>query len=194
MISDPLWSAVAQNIAFFAIASVYVWLGARRLTGTAAFPGPRPPPNWFKAWLVVIWIVGLVLPVITLVLVGLMGGIRDVSIGLAAYLVMFFAQVATELFVWKRWRSPIWVIVPCLYLSWRLWQIVWAWNLPAVDSSALATFTYGALFVLWVINIGVHFTNIPRTLRWDCKESNNSAELLRLLREHAGALRQLHVA
>ena len=74
MIIDPLWSAVAQNIAFFAIASLYVWIGSRRLVGTAAFPGPRPPPDWFKVWLVVIWIVGLVLPVITLVLVGLVGG------------------------------------------------------------------------------------------------------------------------
>ncbi|MEY3136906.1 MAG: hypothetical protein RL580_638, partial [Pseudomonadota bacterium] len=167
MISDPLWSAVAQNIAFFTIASLYVWIGSRRLVGTAAFPGPRPPPDWFKVWLVVIWLVGLVLPVITLVLVGLVGGAREVTIGLTAYLAMFVAQVATELFVWKRWRSPIWVIVPCLYLSWRLWQIAWAWDLPGAQSTTLASLTYAALFALWVINIGVHFTNIPRTLRWD---------------------------
>jgi hypothetical protein len=141
MFTDPLAAAVAQNIAFFAIASLYVWIGARRAAGTALFPGPRPPPDWFKVWLVVIWLVGLVLPIV--------------------------AQVATELFVWKRWRSPIWVIVPCLYLAWRLWQIWWAWSLPGVAGSDLASFTCAALFVLWVINIGVHFTNIPLTLRWD---------------------------
>ena len=33
-----------------------------------------------------------------------------------------------------------------------------------------------------------------RTLRWDCMKSGNSADLLRLLREHASTLRQLHVA
>lgn len=170
MINEPLWSAMVQNIVFFVIASLYVWIGSRRLTGTAAFPGPRPPPDWFKAWLIVIWLVGLMLPGITLWVVGFQGAERNVSIGLSAYLVMFVAQVATELFVWKRWRSAIWVIVPCLYLSWRLWQITWAWSLPGVSGSALAVFTYAALFVLWAINIGVHFTNIPRTLRWDYHE------------------------
>lgn len=167
MFTDPLAAAVAQNIAFFAIASLYVWIGARRAAGTALFPGPRPPPGWFKVWLVVIWLVGLVLPIVALVVEGVLGGNRDASVGLGAYLVMFVAQVATELFVWKRWRSPIWVIVPCLYLAWRLWQIWWAWSLPGVAGSDLASFTCAALFVLWVINIGVHFTNIPLTLRWD---------------------------
>jgi hypothetical protein len=167
MTDDPLLFAIAQNSVFFTIAGVYVWIGAMRTRDTALFPGPRPPSQWFKIWLVVIWIVGLLLPLYTLVSVGFIDGIQEVRIGLGAYLLMFFAQVATEIFVWKRWRSPIWVIVPCLYLSWRLWQIYWGWTLPGVANSSLAGVTYVALFVLWVINIGVHFTNIPRTLRWD---------------------------
>ncbi len=38
------------------------------------------------------------------------------------------------------------------------------------------------------------FDDATRTLRWDCEKNNTSAELLHLLREHAGTLRQLHVA
>ena len=167
LFDDPLRSALLQNVVFFLIASLYVWIGARRAAGTAPFPGPRPPPTWFKIWLVVIWLVGLVLPLVTLVIEGMLNGNRPVAVGLAAYLVMFVAQVATEIFVWKRWRSPIWVIVPCLYLTWRLWQCAWGMSLPGVDGSALAVTTWIALFALWVINIGVHFTNIPLTLRWD---------------------------
>jgi hypothetical protein len=167
LLDDPLRSALLQNVVFFLIASLYVWIGARRAAGTAPFPGPRPPPTWFKIWLVVIWLVGLVLPLVTLVIEGMLNGNRPVAVGLAAYLVMFVAQVATEIFVWKRWRSPIWVIVPCLYLTWRLWQCAWGMSLPGVDGSALAVTTWIALFALWVINIGVHFTNIPLTLRWD---------------------------
>lgn len=37
MAADPLLQALGQNIAFFLIASLYVWIGARRTAGTAAF-------------------------------------------------------------------------------------------------------------------------------------------------------------
>ena len=169
MAADPLLQALGQNIAFFLIASLYVWIGARRTAGTAAFPGPRPPPTWFKVWLVVIWLVGLILPIVTLLVEGVLRANAALAIALGAYLVMFVAQVATEIFVWKRWRSPIWVIVPCLYLAWRLWQCAWGMGLPGAFDSTLAKLTWSALFGLWVINIGVHFTNIPLTLR--CKTS-----------------------
>lgn len=164
---DPLLTTLLQNAVFFAIASLYVAIGARRTSGTAAFPGPRPVAIWFKIWLVVIWIVGLALPIAALLNDGMVRGQSNAAIALSAYLGMFVAQVATELWVWRRWRSPIWVIVPCLYLGWRLWQIAWGWQLIAKDDAALTRGTLVALFVLWVINIGVHFTNIPLTLRWD---------------------------
>lgn len=167
MVMDPLVSALAQNIAFFAIASLYVWIGARRVAGSAPFPGPRPPPLWFKVWLVVIWLVGLLWPAVALVWAIATDAATNIAIGLGAYLVMLFAQVGTEIFVWKRWRSAIWVIVPCLYLPWRLWQCWWGFDLSGVEASAFATATYMALIALWIINIGVHFTNVPLTLRWD---------------------------
>ena len=38
------------------------------------------------------------------------------------------------------------------------------------------------------------YDNASHTLRWDCQTGGSTAELLRLLRLHAGTLRQLHVA
>lgn len=162
-----LVETLAMNAAFFVIASLYVWIGARRAAGTAAFPGPRPVGPAFKAWLIVIWLVGLAAPIAALVFDGLVRGLAPATLALGAYLVMVFAQVGTEIFVWKKWRSPIWVIVPCLYLTWRLFQVYWGFQLIEGVDAPVTFATLAALGVLWVINIGVHFTNIPMTLRWD---------------------------
>lgn len=163
----PFVATLLQNLGFFALASLYVWIGAKRTAGTTPFPGPRPPADWFKSWLIVIWLVGLMLPLGTLIWAGLVQGQDQVTIGLGAYLIMVFTQIGTEIFVWKRWKSPIWVIIPCLYLTWRVWQCVWGLHILEGEGSVIVTVTYIALLVLWIINIGVHFTNIPMTLRWD---------------------------
>jgi hypothetical protein len=156
-----------HNAVFFAIASLYVAIGAKRAAGTAPFPGPRPVAAWFKIWLVVIWLVGLILPLAAFVYDGLVRGVPQAAAALGFYLLMVAAQIATELFVWRRWKSPIWVIVPCLYLAWRLFQVYWGFGLVAGLDVPFTAFTLYALFALWVINVGVHFTNIPMTLRWD---------------------------
>jgi hypothetical protein len=165
------------NLGFFAVACAVLGWAQWRTNPGPPFPGPRPVGRAFKAWLVVIWLVGFLLPLIALMVDGVMGGHRPVRIALGFYLLMFVAQVATEIFVWKRWRSPVWVIVPCLYLPWRLFQ---AWmGLQAVEGPALSVATLWALVGLWIINIGVHFSNIPNTLRWDAHPSDADFAALR---------------
>ncbi len=162
-----LTEIVLQESVFFVLAcACLAWAQWRMPAGVAAFPGPRPVGPVFKVWLLVIWGVGLALPLLALAVDAV--GARSVPAHLALlpYFAMFFAQVASELFCWKRWRSPVWVLVPCLYLPWRLWQCFRGAEIVA-DGPALTLFTMWALVVLWVINIGVHYTNIPRTLRWD---------------------------
>lgn len=156
-----------QEAVFLALAcACLVWAQWRMPQGVAAFPGPRPVGPVFKAWLVIIWLVGLVLPLVALAVDAVAARSVPAHLALIPYFVMFFAQVASELFCWKRWRSPVWVLVPCLYLPWRLWQAFRGLEVAA-DGPALTVFTMWALIVLWIINIGVHYTNIPRTLRWD---------------------------
>jgi hypothetical protein len=160
---------VMHNLIFLLLASAALaWAQWRTLPGPA-FPGPRPVGPVFKVWLVVIWTVGLLLPLAAILVDGVIGGNRAVLWALVPYLIMFVAQVLSELFVWKRWRSPVWVLVPCLYLPWRLYQVAMGFDImgEAGAMPLLTLITLWALLLLWIINIGVHYTNIPNTLRWD---------------------------
>jgi hypothetical protein len=158
---------VAENLAFFLLAcACLLWARWRTLPGPV-FPGPRPVGPGFRAWLLVIWLVGLALPLAALGFDGLVRGRSVVLLALLPYFAMFFAQVGSEIYVWKRWRSPIWVIIPCLYLPWRVYQQAVGLELTQGADVPLTRFTLAALLVLWIINVGVHYTNIVNTLRWD---------------------------
>lgn len=105
-------TVILASIAFFAFACAILGWAQWRTDPGPRFPGPQPVGPVFKMWLVVIWIVGILLPVVALA-VEWSGPAR---LALLPYFATFVLQVATEIFVWKRWRSPVWVLVPCLYL------------------------------------------------------------------------------
>jgi hypothetical protein len=155
-------TVILANAAFFSVAcAILVWAQWRTEPGPA-FPGPQPVGPIFKTWLVVIWLVGMVLPLVALVV----EWSEPVRLAILPYIATFVLQVATEIFVWKRWRSPVWVLVPCLYLPWRLFQSWWGWTALDMADYPVTSATMLALAALWLINIGVHYTNIVNTLRW----------------------------
>ncbi len=156
--------ALLNGLFLVVAAAILVWARWRTRPGPD-FPGPRPVGPLFKIWLVVIWLVGMVLPVVALAVDGFGAGQSGTRTILGWYVATFLAQVAFEIFVWKRWRSPVWVIVPCLFLPWRLFQV--ALGLMLLDGPPLTLLTLWALLILWIINVGVHYSNIPNTLRWD---------------------------
>ncbi len=159
---------VAENAAFFVIASIILSIGVLRYRGTAPFPGPvRPWPTWFQIWFRVIWIAGFLLPLAALVGFGLVPNDGAVILALAPYFVMFVLQIVSEQYLFQVHKSPIWVAVPCLYLPWRLWQVVRGFQvMEPYPHLTLVTYTLWVLFVLWIINIGVHLTGIPGSMRY----------------------------
>jgi hypothetical protein len=159
---------VIENLVFFAIASTILAVGYLRYRGTAPFPGPvKPWPKWFQVWFRVIWIAGFLLPIATLIAFGFVPGDTAVILALSPYFVMFFLQIASEQYVWQAHKSPIWVAVPCLYLPWRVWQVVRGFEvMEPYPHLTLVTYTLWVLFILWIINIGVHFTGIPASMRY----------------------------
>jgi len=166
---------VGLNLGFVLCATgVLLWARWRTRPGPV-FPGPPPVGPIFKVWLVVIWAVGLMLPIVALAA----EWSAAARLALLPYLGGFALQVATEIFVWKRWRSPIWVLVPCLYLPWRLFQVWLGLGIVADASLPLTHLTLQALAVLWIVNIGVHYTNICNALRWDAHPRDRTFPSLR---------------
>ena len=163
-----LAGVVLQNIAFIVFAmSILLW-GQARVRHAPPWPGPRPVGRVFRGWLLVIWLVGFALPVLAIIVDSALGGHGAVWLALLPYLLMFIVQIAFELFVWKRWRSVVWVLVPCLFLPWRCFQVyVGLATVWPMEGLVLTKLTLVALLVLWLINIGVHYTGIALNLRWD---------------------------
>lgn len=170
---------IVQNILFFMLACACLLWARRRTLPGPVFPGPRPVGPVFRVWLVVIWLVGLALPLAALVYDGLIRGREVTLVALLPYFALFFAQVASEIYVWKRWRSPVWVIIPCLYLPWRVYQQIVGLELVRAEDAPLTQATLWALLILWIVNIGVHYTNIVNTLRWDRHPSDARFAALR---------------
>ena len=158
-----------ENLVFFLLTLPFLYVGNLRYEGRREFPGPVTPwPDWFRVWFKVIWGVGFVLPLLALLVSWQFGQLHIALLALGPYFIMFFVQIGTELFCMKQWKSPIWVAVPCLYLPWRLFQIYRGWETTEpIDGTIIIDITLSALFVLWVINIAVHYSGIPRQMRWD---------------------------
>lgn len=155
------------NLAFLLLAAACLGWARWRTRAGPEFPGPCPVGPVFKGWLLVIWGVGLLLPLAALVYDGAIRGQPAAALALLPYLLLFVAQVMFEMLAWKGWRSPVWVIVPCLFLPWRLFQIWTGFAIVAGADVPMTLVTLYGLMLLWIINIGVHFTNIPNTMRWD---------------------------
>lgn len=169
-----LVGVVAQNIAFLAFAVIILVWAQGRIRHAPPWPGPRPVGRVFRWWLLVIWLVGFLLPVLAIVFDGVLGGQSEAWLVMLPYLLMFVAQIGYELFVWKRWRSVVWVLVPCLFLPWRLFQIhVGLLTVMPLEGLLLTKVTLVALLVLWLINIGVHYSGIALNLRWDQQRDGN---------------------
>lgn len=132
------------------------------------FSIPQPLPTWFKAWLSVVLVVGVVFPVLAIVLWGVWLNHESVLLALIPYLVMLALQILFEIVISKRFQSCVWVMIPCLYLPYRAWQLYSGLMLLSLESGTIWVQRLLLVeIVLWIFNYGVHLSQIPRLLRWE---------------------------
>ena len=150
-----------ENLAAFGIATIFLGGAGWFWRNGAPFTLPKPLPGWFRAWFALVVIAGIALPA-GIAIWGLWQHAWAIAAALGAYGVMLALQIATEV-VAIRQQNCVWVLVPCIYLPYRLWQLLAARS--ASDARLWQAFVIGQV-VLWTFNYGVHLSQLPRLLHW----------------------------
>jgi len=116
----------------------------------------------------IVLVVGVVFPVLAIVVWGVWWNHERVLLALIPYLVMLALQILSEIVTSKRFQSCVWVMIPCLYLPYRVWQLYSGLMLLSLESGTIWVQRLLLVeIVLWIFNYGVHLSQIPRLLRWE---------------------------
>ncbi len=166
-----------ENLIFLVIVTSFLVFVGWVWRESKPFNLPQPLPTWFKAWLSVVLAVGVVVPLIALVLWGVWWGHTSVVIALAKrcalaqiapYFLMLGFQILSESVTINRFHSCVWVMIPCLYLPYRVWQLHTGLTVLIGESELMLVRNLLRLEIgLWIFNYGVHLSQLPRLLRWE---------------------------
>jgi hypothetical protein len=159
-----------ENLIFLVlVTSFLLWVGWV-WRESKPFSLPQPLPSWFKAWLLIVLTVGVLLPLIALVWWGFWLGKTGVVVVFAPYFLMLGFQILSESVTINRFQSCVWVMIPCLYLPYRIWQLHSGLTLLSGESELIwVRYLLRLEIGLWIFNYGVHLSQLPRLLRWDAQ-------------------------
>jgi hypothetical protein len=156
---DLLFLAIATG---FLVGVGWAWRSAK------PYELPHPLPDWFKIWFLTVQIGGVLLP-----LIGLGWGVwhrySHVIPVLVSYLIMLGLQILTESLSLRQYHSVVFVMVPYLYLPYRIWQLYEGIGLNAAETFLWFQMLLLAEIALWVLNYALDLSQLPRLMHWDHK-------------------------
>ncbi|MBD1834095.1 hypothetical protein H6F61_15700 [Cyanobacteria bacterium FACHB-472] len=168
MTASTMVNIFIENILFVIISTSFLMFVGWVWRQAKPFSIPQPLPTWFKAWLSVVLVVGVLFPVLAIVVWGVWWNHESVLLALIPYLVILALQILSEIVTSKRFQSCVWVMIPCLYLPYRVWQLYSGLMLLSLESGTIWVQRLLVVeIVLWIFNYGVHLSQIPRLLRWE---------------------------
>lgn len=119
-------------------------------------------------------VLGGLLPLLAMLLCGVWWSYSSVLTVFVPVFVMLGWQILSESLTLKQFRSVVWVMVPYLYVPYRIWQLyegltilsptselVWIRNLLLVE------------IVLWSVNYALDLAQLSRLLRWELQENRD---------------------
>lgn len=174
MTSTTNLNLIFENLLFLAVSTSFLVIVGWVYRQSLPFSIPQPLPAWFKAWLSVVLVVGVLLPFLAILLWGVWQGNQSVLQALVPYFVMLGFQISFERVTLNRFQSCVWVMIPCLYLPYRIWQLHTGLTLLSFEGESIwVEILLLTEIALWIFNYGVHLSQLPRLLRWEVHSQSN---------------------
>jgi hypothetical protein len=168
----PITSSTAlniflENLLFLVVSTAFLVYMGRGWENSKPFTLPKPLPAWFSAWVIIVQVVGIALPLVAMILWGVWWSHPTVLQVFLSYFLMLGLQIAFEIVTLRRFQSCVWVMVPYLYLPYRFWQLYTGLQILSYESDIVwVQRLLIAEIVLWTVNYVIDVSQIPVLLRW----------------------------
>jgi hypothetical protein len=163
-----------ENLIFLVVATAFFAIAGWAWRDTKPFSLPEPLPEWFKVWFGTMQVVGIVLPLLAMLLWGLWWGYSSVLTVLIWYFVMLGLQILSESLTLRQFQSVVFVMVPYLYLPYRIWQLYEGLTLVGSQPDLMwIRILLIVEIVLWTANYVLDVAQLPRLLRWEMRENRD---------------------
>jgi hypothetical protein len=163
-----------RTCSFFAIATAFLVFVSWAWRHAKPFYLPEPLPGWFKLWFGTVQVVGVLIPLVAMIYWGVWRGYSSVLTILIAYFVMLGLQILSEILTLRQFHTVVWVMVPYLYLPYRIWQLYEGLSLLSPENELMWVRTLLLVeIVLWTLNYALDVSQLPRLLRWEIDSQRN---------------------
>ena len=161
-----------ENLLFFLFATSFLVVVGWAWRDAKPFNLPEPLPGWFKIWFGTVQLLGGLLPLLVMLLWGGLWGYTSVLTVLGWYFVMLGLQILSEVLTLRKFHNVVWVMVPYLYLPYRLWQLYEGLTILGSASELLwIRYLLVIEIVIWTGNYALDLSQLPRLFRWEVKET-----------------------
>lgn len=157
---------ILEDLIFLALATAFLGVTSWAWRQTKPYELPQPLPNWFRVWFVTMQIGGIGLPLVVLGW-AIWQGQAIISTVLLSYLGLLGLQILSESLSLRQFRSTVFVMVPYLYIPYRLWQLYEGMNLLKTPDPDWVRWVLLFEIVLWIGNYCLDLAQLPRLLHWD---------------------------
>jgi len=157
-----------ENLLFFILSTAFFILAGWYWRNVKPYSLPESRPSWFKIWFLSMQILGGLVPLIALILWGFLWTDTTVIAIFASYLLMLGLQILAEFLSLRRFATVVWVMIPYLYVPYRVWQLYEGLNLLENTSNLMAVKVILTLNIgVWVINYCLDLAQLPFLFRWE---------------------------